>query len=108
MNEDEHYNDFESSRYHFKGEGDYFLFGFSTHGYDDIIKNGGKEVLQEAYGEYYSPTVPQIEGYNLTLGVNRPTLPKKASTLADSRLYRGSQGGPAGGEGRHQGTEQGD
>ncbi len=80
MNEEEHYNDFESSRYHFKGEGDYFMFGFSTHGYDDIMNNGGKELLEEAYTEHYGPSVPKIEGCQLTLGVNRSLLPKKAST----------------------------
>ncbi len=79
MNEEEHYNDFENSRYNFKGTGDYFLFGFSTHGYDDIMKHGGKEALAQHYKNYFGPSIPQIEGCQITLGVNRATLPKKTS-----------------------------
>ena len=82
MNEVEHYNDFEGSKYYFKGVGDYFLLGFSTHGFDDIIKNGGKAMLETSYKNYLLPDAPPIEGYGLTLGVNRTTLPKKSSTLA--------------------------
>lgn len=79
MNEEEHYNDFESSSYRFKGEQDHFLFGFSTPGYNDIIANGGKEMLEEIYKPYYDPSFPSLPNCNITLAVDRSTIPKKIS-----------------------------
>jgi len=81
MCEVEHFNDFDGSRYNFKGMGDYFLFGFSTYGFDDIMQNGGKDILMRYYKDYYNPTIPAIEGCNITLGVNRANLPKRISIL---------------------------
>ena len=80
MTEQEHYNDFSCTRYNFAGTKDCFLFGFSAYGYADIIKNGGKQYIEERYGAYLNETNPKIPDCDLTLGVSRAQLPRKDST----------------------------
>ena len=78
---EEHYNDFDSSQYKIKGTADHFMFGFSTAGFADVMANGGPEMLADKYKSFYGPTLPQIEGCEVTLSVDRKAIPKKMSTL---------------------------
>jgi hypothetical protein len=77
MNAFDHYNDFDNTKYHLKGSTDYVCLGFSTYGQEDIMKNGGKEMLETIYKEYYGPYVPAVEEARITLGVDRSKLPSK-------------------------------
>ena len=79
MNEEEHYNDFECSHYKLKGEGSFFLLGYSTPGFKDIMANGGAEIMEKKYAGFLGGSIPSIPGCDLTLGVDRSTLPKKIS-----------------------------
>ena len=75
--EPEHYNDFEQSFYQFLGDEENFYFGFSTYGYNDIIKNGGNEILQTAYKEYLLPSGAPFKDANFAFSVKRSILPAK-------------------------------
>ena len=81
MNEEEHYNDFDSSHYKFRGNEEFFLLGFSTPGFADVMANGGKEMLLEKYKDFYADSLPKIDVCDLTLAVNRSTIPKKMSIV---------------------------
>lgn len=87
MNEFEHYNDFEDSRYYLQGSDKYFCLGFSTHGEEDIMRNGGKEVLETVYKDYYGPSVPPVDKAKVTLGVDRSLLPAKTRSFPLSGRY---------------------
>jgi hypothetical protein len=81
INVEEHYNDFDSSQYKIRGTDEHLLFGFSTVGFADVMANGGPEMLVEKYPAYSGPTLPKIEGCDLTLAVDRKTIPKKLSIV---------------------------
>lgn len=63
------------------GDKENFYFGFSTYGFDDIIKNGGKEIMEAAYKDYLNSGPSPFENAKLSFAVNRSIMPAKQSFL---------------------------
>lgn len=55
---------------------DFVLFGFSCNCFNDIMQNGGQEMLDELYPEFKAGPGQKIEDFDITLAISLTQLPK--------------------------------